>query len=81
MVEKQISFEGNRPLLIGVCGGTASGKTSLCRRVIERINMNCVILTFDHFYSGLSEEEHEDAENYNFDHPNALDFDECYDAL
>ena len=57
--KRQLSFEGNRPLLIGVTGGTASGKTSLCRRIKERISQECVILTFDHFYKGLSQEDHD----------------------
>lgn len=35
----------------------------------------------DNFYKGLSEEEHEDADNYNFDHPDAIDFDELYEAI
>lgn len=38
-------------------------------------------MTFDSFYKGLSEEEHNDAANYNFDSPNALDFDLAYEKL
>lgn len=29
----------------------------------------------------ISEEEHNDADNYNFDHPNSLDFDLAYECL
>lgn len=35
----------------------------------------------DNFYKGLTPEEHEDAENYNFDHPDALDFDQIYEVV
>ena len=38
-------------------------------------------MTFDSFYKGLSEEEHNDAANYNFDSPNALDFDLAYEKI
>jgi len=33
------------------------------------------LISFDSFYKGLSPEDHENAANYNFDSPNALDFD------
>ena len=41
----------------------------------------CCVVTFDSFYKGLSEEQHNDAANYNFDSPNALDFDLAYEKI
>ncbi|TNV78732.1 hypothetical protein FGO68_gene8479 [Halteria grandinella] len=70
-----------KPLFIGVTGGTASGKTSLCRRITERIGINVSYISLDSFYKGLSHEDHANAHNYNFDHPNALDFDLAYTLL
>ena len=61
--------------MIGVCGGTASGKTSLCKRIEERFQDDITIVSCDNYYRGLTDEQHEDAANYNFDHPDALDFD------
>jgi uridine kinase len=43
-----------RPLFIGVTGGTASGKTSLCKRIGERFEGNIAIVSLDSFYKGLS---------------------------
>jgi uridine kinase len=43
-----------KPLFIGVTGGTASGKTSLCRRIIERIGLDVSYISLDSFYKGLS---------------------------
>ena len=43
-----------KPLFIGVTGGTASGKTSLCRRITERIGLNVSYISLDSFYKGLS---------------------------
>ena len=70
-----------KPLFIGVTGGTASGTTSLCNRIRERIHLNCSYISLDSFYRGLSQEDHENAQNYNFDHPNALDFDLAFEVL
>lgn len=64
------------PFFIGVAGGTASGKTSLCDQVAQRLNDTCVVLlSQDSFYKELNEEESAQARmsNYNFDHPNAFD--------
>ena len=64
------------PFFIGVAGGTASGKTSLCDQVAQRLNDTCVVLlSQDSFYKELNEAESAQAcaSNYNFDHPNAFD--------
>ena len=39
------------------------------------------MISLDMFYKGLTDDEHEDAANYNFDHPSALDFDLAYEKL
>lgn len=69
------------PIFIGVCGGTASGKTTLCRRIEEALGVQCTVLAMDHFYKGLTAEELPMVHEYNFDHPNAIDFDEIYLAI
>ena len=71
----------NKPLFIGVSGGTASGKTSVCEIIKEEFGQKCCLVAFDSFYKGLSEEDHKDAANYNFDSPNALDFDLAYEKI
>jgi|LauGreDrversion4_2_1035121.scaffolds.fasta_scaffold311649_1 uridine kinase len=43
-----------KPLIIGVTGGTASGKTSLCKRIGERFEGNIALVSLDSFYKGLS---------------------------
>lgn len=71
----------NKPLFIGVAGGTASGKTTVCEIIKEEFGDFCCMVAFDMFYKGLSDEDHKNAENYNFDSPNALDFDLAYDKI
>ncbi|TKR62374.1 hypothetical protein L596_026350 [Steinernema carpocapsae] len=66
-----------QPYLIGICGGSASGKTTVARKIIEKLEMPWVtVLSMDSFYKVLSEEDHHKAgeNNFNFDHPDAFDF-------
>jgi uridine kinase len=65
-------------LVIGLCGGSASGKTTVAKKIIEDLNVQWVsLLSMDSFYKVLSPDEHDAANRneYNFDHPDAFDFD------
>ena len=72
-----------KPYLIGISGGTASGKTTLCRELFENLSGidDCILLSMDNFYLGLTQEQHENVANYNFDHPDSLDFEEMYKVV
>lgn len=71
-----------RPVLVGVTGGSASGKTSLCNMIMEEMgSSNCVLITTDSFYKDLTEEQLLSALEHNFDHPSAFDMDEIYTTL
>ncbi|KAL3148876.1 hypothetical protein ABBQ32_001746 [Trebouxia sp. C0010 RCD-2024] len=74
------SFGRMLPFFIGVAGpltcagGTASGKTTVCDHIMQRLHDQCVVmLSQDSFYRGLTEHEHQNAHTYNFDHPSAFD--------
>ncbi len=43
-----------KPLFIGVTGGTASGKTSLCHRIAEAFQQKIALVSLDMFYKGLT---------------------------
>jgi len=65
------------PFVIGICGGSASGKTTVANKIIECLGHPWVtLLSQDSFYKVLTEKQHEQAANndYNFDHPDAFDF-------
>ncbi len=71
-----------KPILIGITGGTASGKTTLFHEINNKIGGYIAYLGFDSFYKGLiTEEEKANVANYNFDHPNSLDFEAAYSSL
>lgn len=65
------------PFLIGVAGGTASGKTSVCKKIMEALeqvnssNQRVVMISQDSFYKNLTSQEIAIANigEYNFDHP------------
>ncbi|XP_048377878.1 uridine-cytidine kinase 2-A-like isoform X1 [Stegostoma tigrinum] len=73
----------HRPFLIAVSGGTASGKSSVCQKIVELLGQNkvdqqqrqVVILSQDSFYKVLTAEQKAKASKgqYNFDHPDAFD--------
>ncbi|XP_036085041.1 zinc finger and BTB domain-containing protein 46 isoform X6 [Rousettus aegyptiacus] len=63
---------------IGLGGGSASGKTTVARMIIEALDVPWVVLlSMDSFYKVLTRQQQEQAalNNYNFDHPDAFDFD------
>lgn len=80
-----------RPFLIGVSGGTASGKSTVCEKILELLGQNevdhrqrkLVILSQDRFYKVLTAEQKAKAlkGQYNFDHPDAFDNDLMHRTL
>jgi len=69
---------------VGVAGGSAAGKTTLCESVRESMSFDkdfeITIVSLDSFYKGLDKSVVE-VKDYNFDHPDALDFDLAYSVL
>lgn len=65
--------------VVGVAGGSASGKTSVARAILEKLpRVPWVgIVSQDSFYKSLTRQQSKLAfeNNYNFDHPNAFDHD------
>lgn len=72
------------PFVIGICGGSASGKTTVAQKIIEFLDVPWVtLLSMDCFYKILNHKQHEAAgrNEYNFDHPDAFDFELMVDVL
>ncbi len=63
-------------MIIGICGGTGSGKTTVARRILENVSDEQVIfLQQDSYYRNLGDMPVELRHRINFDHPDALDND------
>ncbi|XP_008316160.2 uridine-cytidine kinase-like 1 isoform X2 [Cynoglossus semilaevis] len=70
--------QSKEAFVIGLCGGSASGKTTVARKIIEALDVPWVVLlSMDSFYKVLTPEQQTLAasNDYNFDHPDAFDFD------
>ncbi|CAD6218624.1 unnamed protein product [Miscanthus lutarioriparius] len=71
-----------QPFVIGVSGGTASGKTTVCDMIIQQLHDHRVVLVSqDSFYRGLTAEESAHAQDYNFDHPDAFDTEQLLECM
>ena len=64
------------PRAVGISGGSCSGKSTLTRKLFERLGPDrCVILPQDDYFFGLGDAP-EGKGGPNFDHPDAVDFDQ-----
>jgi uridine kinase len=65
-----------KPITLGVCGGTGSGKTTVARRILERVGAHLVAhLPHDAYYKEAGHLPPAQRAKLNFDHPDALDND------
>ena len=65
-----------KPILIAVAGGSASGKTTVVKKIINKLNnKDITVITHDDYYKDLSHLSLEDRKKVNFDHPASLDND------
>lgn len=64
----------DHPLLLGVAGGTGSGKTTVARRILEAVGESRIaFLEMDSYYRDIAWHDDADLLRHNFDHPSALD--------
>src|SRR6476646_3133304 len=79
MVETQNAGDaqaGRAPLVIGVAGGSGSGKTTVVRRIIESIGDDQVtVLEHDRYYRDRNDLRLEERAALNYDHPDSLETD------
>lgn len=62
-------------LVIGIAGGSGSGKTTVVNKIIERINRDkLAIIPQDSYYYDSGHIPMEDRKKINFDHPDAIEF-------
>jgi uridine kinase len=63
-----------KPIIIGVAGGSASGKTTVSQAILTRVGADRIAyISHDLYYRDLSHLPLEQRAKFNFDHPNALD--------
>jgi uridine kinase len=63
-------------MIIGICGGTGSGKTTIARAIVEAVGQqNVVLVEQDSYYRNLADMPLDERHQANFDHPDSLDSD------
>ena len=63
-----------KPLVIGIAGGTGSGKTSVTNAILDRLeNDRVVVIQHDSYYKDLSQYGGLAPAEINFDHPDSLE--------
>lgn len=61
--------------LIAIAGGSASGKTTVAKKIAEACkDKDVIFIEMDNYYKDLSHLSREERKKTNFDHPNAFDF-------
>ncbi|MBQ0044616.1 MAG: uridine kinase [Bacteroidales bacterium] len=62
-------------LLIGIAGGSGSGKSTVVNAITRNLKEKVAVIPQDSYYKDLSHLSEVEKRNNNFDHPNAIDFD------
>lgn len=60
-------------IVIGIAGGTASGKTTVAERLFEEFGNDSALLSHDFYYKPHEELSKEERSRLNYDHPDSLD--------
>ncbi|QZE12912.1 uridine kinase [Halosquirtibacter laminarini] len=69
-------------IVIGIAGGTGSGKSTVVRRIIENLSDAQVsVLAQDSYYKDNGDMKLEDRQKINFDHPDAIEWDLLIDHI
>ena len=70
------------PVIIGVTGGSGSGKTSVCREIFKQFQgKSIMMLEHDSYYKDQSHMSFEERLETNYDHPLAFDTDLLIEQL
>ena len=65
----------DKVFIIGIAGGTASGKTTIVRVIKEYFGDDIVVLNHDSYYKAHNDLSYEDRSRLNYDHPSSFDTD------
>lgn len=61
--------------IIGVCGGSASGKTTIVKRISQHFGEDILVINHDSYYKEHSNMTYEERSKLNYDHPSSFETD------
>ena len=62
-------------MIIGIAGGSGSGKTTVVKAITEQLKENVVVIPQDAYYKDFGHLTAQEKRDHNFDHPDSIDFD------
>ncbi len=68
-------------LIVGIAGGSASGKTTVVNRVKEFFGDDITVIGHDNYYKAHDDMTYEERTQLNYDHPNAFDTERMIDDI
>ena len=68
-------------MIIGIAGGTGSGKTTITRQIVEQFGSDVTVIYHDNYYKAHHDLTYEERTKLNYDHPNAFDTDMLVEDL
>ena len=72
----------SKPLIIGIAGGSGSGKSTVARKVAEALTTSSVaFIDMDAYYRNFAHLSMDERKRVNWDHPDAFDSDLFVDQL
>ncbi len=60
-------------IVIGIAGGTGSGKTTITQEIVKSLGNNVTVITHDSYYKAHHDLSYDERVKLNYDHPNAYD--------
>ncbi len=60
-------------MVIGIAGGTGSGKTTITRKLVQRFGQDVSVIYYDNYYKEHHSMTYEERTRLNYDHPDAFD--------
>ena len=71
----------NKICVVGVAGGSASGKTTIVKKIEEYFGQDIVVISHDSYYKAHNDMSYEERSQLNYDHPDSLDNELLYQYL
>ena len=78
---ERIPWKPQRPLFIGLAGGSGSGKTTIAEEVVERLEGRVALLRHDAYDRNRTDLTFEERALVNYDHPDSLETELLIDHL
>jgi len=74
-------MNGKEVIVIGIAGGTGSGKSTMINKIKSEFNEQITIINHDYYYKDRSDISFEERKKLNYDHPDAFDTDLMIDHI